>query len=156
MLGNLNEEQIIKLLNEQTIGRIGVSAGNMTYIVPITYIYDNNFLIGHTRTGQKVDMMRKNPNVCFEIDKMKDMSNWESVIIQGVYEELEGDTANTAFQKFFTRIKPMLPSITAHPHENIAKIRTTDISKKTHSVIFRIRIIEKTGRFEKITHLNER
>jgi nitroimidazol reductase NimA-like FMN-containing flavoprotein (pyridoxamine 5'-phosphate oxidase superfamily) len=148
MLGKLNKEQIESLLKQEVTGRIGCHAGGKTYVVPITYVYDGTFIICHTRAGLKVELMRNNPQVCFEIDKMENMTNWESVIIQGVYEELEGDTANAAFQKFFTKIKPMLPSSTAHPHEHIEKIRTTDISK-TGSVIFRIRIIEKTGRFEK-------
>jgi len=156
MLGDLNNKEIIDFLKAENLGRIGVSLNDDTYIVPITFIYDDNFIIGHTRTGKKVDMMRKNPNVCFEADRMENLSNWKSVIIRGVYEELEGDIANAAFQKFFNRIKPLLPGITTHPHEQIKKTRTTDISKKTHSVIFRIRIIEKTGRFEKSDYQKER
>lgn len=89
MLGNLNTKQIEELLSSSFIGRIGCTSDGKTYIVPITYFYENNFPICHTRNGLKVEMMRKNPNVCFEIDKMENMSNWQSVIVQGVYDELE-------------------------------------------------------------------
>ncbi len=146
MLGKLNETEINDFLTEQKVGRIGCHAEGVTYVVPVTYLYDNGCIIGHIRDGQKVRMMRRNPSVCFEIDSVENMSNWQSVIIQGIYEELGGDEAYVLFHKFFEAIRHLLPSTTAHPHDNINKIRITDIS---HSIIFRIKIIEKTGRFER-------
>jgi uncharacterized protein len=146
MLGKLNESEINELLTSQTVGRIGCHYSGLTYVVPVAYILDNNCIIGHIKNGQKVKMMRLNPSVCFEVDKIENMSCWQSVIIQGIYDEIEGDAAYTAFHKFFEKIRHLLPSSTAHPHDKSGKIRITDISR---SIIFRIRIFEKTGRFEK-------
>ena len=53
-----------------------------------------DIIYGHTKDGLKIQMMRNNPNVCFEIDWMKDMNNWKSVIAYGTFEELKGDDAN--------------------------------------------------------------
>lgn len=146
MLGKLNEQEIDEFLGKQKIGRIGCHYNGVTYVVPVTYIFDDNSIIGHIREGQKTTMMRNNPLVCFETDEVINMGNWKSVIIQGKFEELKDDAAYTAFNKFFESIRPLLPSSTAHPHEKPEKIRVTDTS---NSVIFKIRILEKTGRFEK-------
>lgn len=147
MLGVLKEPEINELLTEQKIGRIGCHADGLTYVVPVTYIFENNYIIGHTRYGQKVKMLRLNPSVCFEVDSIESMTNWKSVILQGQYEELKGDAAYAAFHKFFEKIKRLLPSTTTHPHDSVNKIRITDIS---HSIIFRIKIMDKSGRFERI------
>ena len=34
--------------------------------------------------------MRANPNVCFEVDAMSNMANWQSVILFGTFHELKG------------------------------------------------------------------
>ena len=146
MLGELNETEINELLNSQAVGRIGCHYNGLTYVVPVAYIHDNGCITGHIRNGQKVNMMRKNPSVCFEVEKIENLSNWKSVVIQGIYEELDGDAAYTAFHNFFEKIRHLLPGATAHPHDKLNKIRVTDIS---HSIIFKINIFEKTGRFEK-------
>ncbi|MBL7709984.1 MAG: pyridoxamine 5'-phosphate oxidase family protein, partial [Chitinophagaceae bacterium] len=45
MLGELNDKQIDSLLNTQLVGRLGCHAGGITYVVPVTYIYDNGDII---------------------------------------------------------------------------------------------------------------
>ena len=61
MLGKLTRVEINEVLRANTIGRIGVSVDGRTYVVPVTYVYDGDAVYGHTRQGQKVRMMRKNP-----------------------------------------------------------------------------------------------
>ena len=80
MLGSLDSKQIEEVLAHQVVGRIGCSAEGITYVVPISYAYDGEYIYGHTLDGMKISMMRKNPAVCFEVEEMKDMANWKSVI----------------------------------------------------------------------------
>src|SRR5687768_15235346 len=96
MLGKLNPEQMDYVLRSQLIGRIGCYAEGRVYLVPITYVYDGEYIYGHTREGLKVRMMRQNPEICFEVDAIKDMANWQCVIIQGVYEELNDEESQVA------------------------------------------------------------
>ena len=65
------------------IGRIGCSANGLTYVVPISYAYDNRYIYAHSKEGMKIQMMRLNPMVCFEIDTMDDLENWQSVVVWG-------------------------------------------------------------------------
>jgi len=83
MLRELNDTQIEALLKDQLIGRIGCHSAGVTYIVPVNYVYDGANIFCHSAKGMKIDMMRENPEVCFEVDHIKDITNWESVIAWG-------------------------------------------------------------------------
>lgn len=145
MLGELNPDQIELLLNEQLIGRIGCSANGVTYVVPVTYAYDGKYIYAHSKEGRKIQMMRINPFVCFEVDKMENPANWQSVIIWGKFEELNHDEEKAGLNMLMNRLhhdiagETSMPA-TGHVHQNDAG--------PYKSVIFRIEIREKSGRFE--------
>jgi len=149
MFGTLDHNQIEQLLHHQLIGRIGCHDNDQTYVVPISYAYDGVYIYGHTEIGKKVHMMRHNPKVCFQVDEMENMANWKSVIAWGEYEELTDTTKrNQAIEKLLDRILPHISSKTVQlsPHWPFAP---TDLSN-IKGIVFRIRIHERTGRFENI------
>jgi nitroimidazol reductase NimA-like FMN-containing flavoprotein (pyridoxamine 5'-phosphate oxidase superfamily) len=148
MLGELNEMQIDNLLLSQAVGRIGCTDGMRPYITPVTYIYDGKNIIGQTKEGLKLKIMRKNPNVCFEVDRMLDMANWQSVIVSGTFRELKGKEADKARDYLFDHILPLMTSSTIHPHQHQVT-GIVDDSSRIKPVMYRIKITEKTGRFEK-------
>lgn len=88
MLGELDGLQIEDLLMSLPVGRIGCHAEGITYIVPINYVYENDTIYAHSKKGMKMDIMRKNPDVCFQVDAIDDLLNWESVIAWGKFEEI--------------------------------------------------------------------
>lgn len=147
MLGELNIEQIDALLRSEVIGRLGCHADDKTYIVPITYVFDGDAIIGHSAEGMKIDKLRQNPNVCFEIDKIENMGNWQSVIVWGVFEELQGYDARLAMQKLINRILPLITSETSMSTHGIDAHQLETNGQK--AVVYHIKILEKTGRFEK-------
>ena len=80
MLGTLKPGDVEDFLNTQVVGRIATHADGETYIVPISYAYDGQYIYCHTNEGKKVSMMRKNPKVCFEVDELKNM-DWDNKIL---------------------------------------------------------------------------
>lgn len=148
MLGDLKNSQIEHLLYSQVIGRLGCHADNMTYVVPITYAYDGTYIYGHTKVGMKINMMRKNQNVCLEVDVIENMSNWRSVIAWGTFEELKTpEEREMGMQKLMDRILPIMTGETTVHHS-----LTDSHGKHTgimQGVVYRIKLIEKTGRYEK-------
>ncbi|HEX7457156.1 MAG TPA: pyridoxamine 5'-phosphate oxidase family protein, partial [Ginsengibacter sp.] len=70
MLGELNEMQMNHFLLTQAVGRIACTDGKKPYIVPVTYMFDGKDIIGQTKEGKKLTIMRNNRNVCFEVDAM--------------------------------------------------------------------------------------
>ena len=119
-----------------------------TYIVPIAYVFDGKNIIGQTKEGMKLDIMRKNPNVCFEVDVMTDMANWQSMIVFGTFHELAGKEAQKAREYLFDHVLPLMTSSTIHGHEHEVTGEVDD-SNRIKPVMYQIEIKEKTGRFEK-------
>ena len=148
MLGALNKLQIDFLLRREMVGRIGCSAGGMTYVVPITYVYDGENILAHTREGLKIEMMRENPIVCFEVDHVENMANWQSVIIQGQFEALKGKAAEDAVQLLVNRLHPLVNSETMVPRHALEP-RKTPVPHDVQVVVFRIAIKDVSGKFEK-------
>lgn len=149
MLGELNQEQIEHILQAQVIGRIGIYADNKIYVVPVSYAYDGKSIYAHSKAGMKVQMMRKNPEVCFEVDVMQNMANWQSVIAWGTFEELKNPEEQQKGMKILIdRMMPLLTSETAQPSHGLAESHRAD-TKGFSAVVFKIHLKEKTGRFEK-------
>jgi len=147
MLGILPLSQIEDVLKNQLVGRIGCSVNNETYVVPISYAYDGNYIYCHTTEGKKMEMMRKNPKVCFQVDEMKDMANWKSVLVQGEFEEVKSNMErNAAMQNLLNRYLPIISSVTTHFGEHWP-FHAEDLSN-IDGIVFRIAVKEKTGRFE--------
>ena len=147
MLGKLNPAEIEEMLKSQLIGRVGCHADGITYVFPISYTYKGGYIYCRTMEGMKLSMMRKNPNICFETDHMKDMANWKSVIAWGVFEELTDKAERDhALQCLVDRILPLSSSSIMHLTPEWP-FHMNDISN-IDGVVFRIFLNEKTGRFE--------
>jgi nitroimidazol reductase NimA-like FMN-containing flavoprotein (pyridoxamine 5'-phosphate oxidase superfamily) len=144
----LTKEQSEHVLRSGLIGRIGFSDEDGVYIVPVTYVYDNEVIYVHSKEGMKVRMMRKNPKVCFEVDSIENMTNWRCVIIQGKFRELQTEAEQTkAFAILKDRLMPYLLSETMRPKgfENGAM----EMEKERKPVVYVIQIDHMTGRYEK-------
>lgn len=151
MLGKLGPEQIEAFLKVSLVGRIGCHDDGETYVVPISFGYDGSYLYCHAEEGKKTRMMRNNPRICFQVDEMRDMSNWKCVILQGEYQELHQQQERThAMQILLNRYLPLQSSITTHlgEHWPFKPENSNDIP----GIVFRIRILEKAGRFEEASH----
>ena len=147
MLGKLEPNEIEEVLHRQMIGRIACHADGETYIVPVSYAYDGSYIYVHTRPGMKINMMRKNPYVCFETDIMENMANWKSVIARGNFEELTSPIERQeALKVLLDRILPLESSETTHLSA-LWPFKPRD-NNEIKGIVFRILLVEKTGRFE--------
>lgn len=137
------------LLKHQLVGRIGCSADDIPYVIPVSYVLDGDYVYVHTYPGMKLDIMRKNPKVCFQVDDTRTLANWQSVICRGVFEELKEEADQRyALKKLQERILPVLSSETMHISRDWPF--PADENEKIKGIYFRIRLLEKTGRYEKI------
>ncbi|MEO9964222.1 MAG: pyridoxamine 5'-phosphate oxidase family protein [Reichenbachiella sp.] len=148
MLGKLANDQIDNLLHGEKVGRLACQQDGMTYIVPVSYAYKGGQVYIHTSEGQKIEMMRMNPNVAFEVDRIMDMNNWQSAVLTGTYKELEGKEIEEAMLILTSRFMPFRTSETVPSKYGMEKIHF-DQKPKTRSVVFKIEVLEKTGRYEK-------
>lgn len=97
-----------------------------------------------------MEMMRKNPKVCFQVDEMKDMGDWKSVIAWGDFEELlDENERNNALKILLKRQLPFISSITTHLGDAwpFSSATTAELDK-IPGIVFRISINKKTGKLE--------
>lgn len=142
MLGELNKREIIEFLESKFIGRLGCHLNGETYIVPVNYVYQDNAVYAHSGEGKKINMLRANPRVCFQVDEIDNMFKWKSVILWGTFEELKGQERQQAMQGIILSIMPA----TDHP----GREPSHGINPAFHDnlIVYRIKIQEATGRFE--------
>jgi nitroimidazol reductase NimA-like FMN-containing flavoprotein (pyridoxamine 5'-phosphate oxidase superfamily) len=142
--GVLDWNQIDTLLHEGVIGRIGCSANGFMRIVPIVYAYDGRFIYCYSADGEKLNMMRENPSVCFEVDFIDDFVNWRSVIAWGTFEPIEGSDAAEAIAMLSTRLRIVgaLQGDNVDVHSYVRRCGESGMA-------YRIRLIDRGGRFER-------
>lgn len=145
MFGELTHAQIEQLLRTGTVGRIGCHAEGRTYVIPISYAYDNDCVYAQSIPGMKLYMMQLNPEVCFEVDQIKNASNWQSVVAWGTFEELRGDEATRALSLLIQRLTTLIAS-----GQSFHVMTRTGMHETPREItsLYRIRLTEKTGRFE--------
>jgi uncharacterized protein len=148
MLGVLTLEQIEHLLHCEIVGRIGCHAEGRTYVVPVNYAYDGEFLYGHAAEGMKLRMLRANPEVCFQVDRRTSLSDWQSVIAWGTFEELQGGDATRAMDLLLDRLLPLQASEGSVSSRETARRTLAADTPVERLTIYRIRLHERTGRFE--------
>lgn len=84
----LTDAECREVLSHSQLGRLACSFHQQPYVVPINFAFDGCFIHFFTTQGQKVEWMRANPLVCFEVDEVRSQNQWTSVVIYGRYEEL--------------------------------------------------------------------
>lgn len=62
-------EEIEKVIKEAEICRLAMVDGSHPYMIPLSFGIEGDSLYFHSgRKGMKLAVLRKNPNVCFEMD----------------------------------------------------------------------------------------
>ena len=78
----LSRDEIERFLKEHSYGRLGLAFQNEPYVVPVAYGYNQGKIYFHSaRQGKKLDLMKRNNSVCFEVDEWQ--KGWASVICYG-------------------------------------------------------------------------
>ena len=136
-MGTIHElpaEGIEALLRSAIVGRIaccghGQTGDGRPYLVPLAYGYDGNAVYAHSGPGRKLDLMRAEPRVTFEVDEAKASDRWRSVITEGTFEEIADPRQRDA-------ALAVIYGPTGVP----------DLDAQT--VVFRIRLTSRSGRYE--------
>lgn len=64
-----DKDVIESIIKRATVCRIGLCENNVPYVVPLVFGYKDNCLYFHSvPEGKKIDLIKHNNNVCFELD----------------------------------------------------------------------------------------
>jgi nitroimidazol reductase NimA-like FMN-containing flavoprotein (pyridoxamine 5'-phosphate oxidase superfamily) len=131
----LPDDGIEELLRSSIVGRIaccghGSVGDGRPYLVPLAYGYDGESIYAHSAPGHKLDLMRAEPRVTFEVDAAEAPDRWRSVIVEGSFEEIrDPDDRQRVLRTMYSppaEIPALAPEV----------------------VVFRIRISHRSGRYE--------
>ncbi|MCK5673907.1 MAG: pyridoxamine 5'-phosphate oxidase family protein [Spirochaetales bacterium] len=97
------KNEIEQIFKEAQVCRLGLFDGKSPYIVPLNFGYKEDTLYFHSAmVGRKIDILKRNPNVCFEIDipgktiNSEKACNWSmsfvSIIGEGKVRFLDDET----------------------------------------------------------------
>lgn len=130
----LSAEGIEALLRTAIVGRIaccghGRTGDGRPYLVPLAYGYDGESVYAHSGPGRKLDLMRSEPRVTFEVDEAEASDRWRSVIAEGTFEEIKDPRQRDA-------ALAVIYGANGVP----------DLGSQT--VVFRIRLTSRSGRSE--------
>lgn len=127
-----NNAECERILSGSYVGILVMCSDGEPYAVPINHAYCDGKLYFHCApTGQKLDMIRANPNVCYVVnryfgdpgdfaDGVRCHGNWESVIVRGKARVIDDpDELRAAFSTFMECYSPTY----FQPSEN--SLRTT-------------------------------
>ncbi len=131
VIRHLEPESIEALLASSIVGRIACNAaGERPYLVPLAYAYDGESVYAVSGPGRKIDLMRTDARVSFEVDRVEASDRWQSVVGEGEFEEVtDADEIQMAVG--------LLEGATGVP-----------VVMGDHSIVFRLRLSAKSGRYE--------
>jgi nitroimidazol reductase NimA-like FMN-containing flavoprotein (pyridoxamine 5'-phosphate oxidase superfamily) len=86
---HLSLEESQALLARNNVGRIAFSVPDGVDIEPIGYVYEGDWLFGRTAEGTKLARLRHNPSCAFEVDEVRGMFDWMSVVVKGTFSILD-------------------------------------------------------------------
>jgi uncharacterized protein len=96
-----NEIQIVLMANHA--GHLACSIDDKPYVFPMAYVFYEGVLYGQTAVGKKIEIIRKNSQVCFQTE-IVDGECWQSVMCWGNFEELDFAQLHTKESEYLTRI----------------------------------------------------
>ena len=140
----LSSHSIKEILETQRFGRLACIFADQPYIMPVTFVFRDGYIYGQTNEGTKLEIIRLNRNVCFEVDRVIATNTWESVVVIGEFEELHGEDAVTARTTFMAHAFPIIEEYPS-AETLIRDLAYPENTRRVKQVIYRIRIIQING-----------
>ena len=134
----LSREECDQLLERNNVGRIAFTFHDRVDIEPVHYLYSDGWLHGRTSPGTKIATLLHHPWVAFEVDEVRGIFDWQSVVVHGSVHipEVDGSpSALAAYEATLALVRQLVP-----------EALSADDPTPARQVLFRIHVDEVTGR----------
>ena len=147
---DLTEHESKHILETNYIGYLSFLWKNKPYVIPITYYYnaEDHCIISYSGEGHKINAMRINNAVSIGVTQIKSLQSWQSLLVHGNFEELEGTHAKQELHKFALGIKKILLVKENKDHQLISDF-SSKITSNDVPVVYRIKVLDITGKSRK-------
>jgi len=138
LIRELARNEMEALLARNNVGRLAYAFHDRVDIEPINYVYADGWVYCRTSVGVKLDTIERHRWVAFEVDEVRGLFDWQSVVVRGATYVLKADSPQDereAFTPGLTLLNQLLPG-TLGGNDPVA----------FRHVVFRIHLDEVTGR----------
>ena len=132
----LSDEQAQLLLARNHVGRLAFSLHDRTDIQPVNYVYDDGWIVGRTQVGSKLVTLAHHPWCAFEVDEVRAIFDWDSVVAHGSFSILDPEHGSPdRYQRALSKLRELIPAAlsAADPVPN-------------RMILFGVHVSEITGR----------
>lgn len=79
----LDRAECDAVLASQMVGRLAFTFRDRVDIEPLHFVYVDGVVYGRTQPGVKVEVLAHHPWVAFEVDDVRALFTWRSVVVHG-------------------------------------------------------------------------
>lgn len=90
----LDEKECRAMLASHHVGRLAYSLHDRLDIEPLHYAYDGQWIYGRTSIGSKLATLAHRPWCAFEVDEVRAVFDWSSVVVKGSFHILDPETGS--------------------------------------------------------------
>jgi nitroimidazol reductase NimA-like FMN-containing flavoprotein (pyridoxamine 5'-phosphate oxidase superfamily) len=138
----LDDANARALLGRLHVGRLAFTHRDRVDIEPIHYSFDGEWIFGRTSVGTKLSTLLHHPWCAFEVDEVRGMFDWNSVVVKGTFYLLDPETGSLdTYSRALRTVSELLPL--AFQADDPAPHR---------SILFGIHVNEITGRSARSAH----
>jgi len=142
----LSENEIIEVLSGVGFGHLACCRDGKPYVVPIHYAYENGLIFIYTTEGKKFEIIKENPYVCLQIEDVVDNQHWQSVVVDGVAEQLEGGAERERALKLIVAANPTLtPAVSIRWMDDWVRENIEVVYRLTLTATSGRRSVDRTG-----------
>lgn len=148
MIKSLMKKECELLLGQNYIGHLAYIHQNKPFVVPVTYLFSDDRIICYSDKGHKINALRKHNSVALEVSVINSVSNWQSVVVQGKYEEFLGSRARALLHEFSLGVKDIIMRKELRDLDFISEF-SAKIDPDNIPIVFVINIEEMTGKMRR-------
>jgi len=107
----LSDEQARRLVARNHVGRLAFSLHDRTDIQPVNYVYDDGWIFGRTQIGSKLVTLSHHPFCAFEVDEVRDIFDWDSVVMRGSFSILDPELSSPdRYERALAKLRELIPA----------------------------------------------
>jgi nitroimidazol reductase NimA-like FMN-containing flavoprotein (pyridoxamine 5'-phosphate oxidase superfamily) len=133
---DMSPAEMHALLERESFGHLACARDNRPYVVPMHYAYDGKEFYFFTTVGMKTRYIDSNPEVCLQVEDIKDSTHWHSVMVIGRATEITTSAEAAHAMKIITERNPSLtPAISATQVDSLGRAVDIAIYRITPDII---------------------
>ncbi len=82
-IDEMSSAEIYKLLHKVGYGHLGCLHAAKPYVVPMHYYLNDLDIYLFSTVGMKTHDMDTNPDICLQVEEIRDPNHWRSVVVTG-------------------------------------------------------------------------